>query len=249
VRISSAMDFTNPPLTLLALCDELLLHIFAFLDVPELLNTSRVCHRLRHISLDPILHAHRLQYASSFLSHSLAHRPPLASLLPPSSTIYLSSTHLAARNLSRSLISIKLNRSLSRRPSASSLVSSNILPEECCRHDPETGEVVWGGVAPSIIEVKRKIEREKLKDGLRSWIAGRAKVAEKRARGVSQREKPSVRNLVQRFARRGVAKEGTEPNWGPRAVEKRSRTSEPTRAHVLRLRKFWEGVGRQSQPV
>ncbi|KAI9818850.1 MAG: hypothetical protein M1827_007671 [Pycnora praestabilis] len=210
------MASLQPSKTLLGLCDELLLHIFAFLDVPELLSASR-------------------------------QRPSLSSIAPPTSTIYLSSTYLAGRRLSRSLISIRLNRSLSHRPSASSLISVNILPEECCRHDRETGEVLWGGgLAPSIIEVKRKVEREKVKDGLRAWLAGRAEVVERRSQRGGDKEKPSVRSLVQRFARRTGGKDGRECRWSYPSAEKRRRGGEPARANVLGLRKFWEGVGMQS---
>ncbi|KAI9718769.1 MAG: hypothetical protein M1812_003943 [Candelaria pacifica] len=238
------MASNAPILSLLALCDELLLLIFSSLDIPELLSASRVCYRLRSIALDPILHAHRLQYASILLAYSLPQRPPLSSLLPPISTIYLSSTRFRARTLSRCFISIKLNRSLSRRPSASSLISSNILPEECCRQDSRTGQIVWGGgVAPGIIGMKRKIEKERLKDGLRAWIARRADAVEKRLHSGQEREKPSVRNLVQRFARRAGGKE-REGRWGRGVLEKRKRSSDPTRTHVLGLKRFWEGVGR-----
>ncbi len=100
-------------------------------------------------------------------------------------------------------------------------------------------------MAPSIISVKRKVERERLKDGLRSWIARRAEVVQKK--GAQEREKPSVRNLVQRFARRaGGVKEGKDGRWEKAAGEKRKR-GEPTRAHVLGLRRFWEGIGREGQ--
>jgi len=242
-----------PGPVLLDLCDELILQVLSFLDVSDLLSASRTCRRLRHLCNDPVLHAHRLQEASTLLAQSLSNRPPLSALRPPTSTIYLSSTHLVARNLSRSLISIKLNRSLSRRPSATSLVTSNILPEECCRHDPETGEVIWGaGVAPAIIGVKRQIEREKLKDGLRAWLAGRGvDIVQKKSMlaGTSERDKPSVRTLVQRFAKRAGGKD-FEVKQGilsrRESIERKERGA-PPRAHVLGLRRFWEGIGRQSQ--
>ncbi|KAI9850529.1 MAG: hypothetical protein M1838_005538 [Thelocarpon superellum] len=264
------MDLTDEPHpSLLALCDELLLHIFAFLDVPELLNSSRTCHRLRHISLDPILHQHRLHHASQCLSHQLDRRRSLSSLLPPTSTIYLSRTHSAARALSRSLIAIRLNRSLSHRPSASSLVTSNILPSECCRHDAATGEVIYGGgVAPLLVGARRSVERERVKDRLRGSVGARKgrEVAEKRgwisAAGSSgareERERPNVRNMAARFARRArvatseaSGREAGSSRWG-RAVaaakerEKARALEAPTRAKVLGLRRFWESVGRAS---
>ena len=94
--------------------------------------------------------------------------------------------------------------------------------------------------------MRRKIERERLKDGLRAWIARRADAVEKRLSNGQEREKPSVRSLVQRFARRTGGKE-RDGRWGRGALEKRKRESEPTRAHVLGLKRFWEGVGSQAQ--
>ncbi|KAI9847504.1 MAG: hypothetical protein M1837_002405 [Sclerophora amabilis] len=242
------------PLSLLDLCDELLLHVFTFLDVPELLNTSRTCHPLRTISLDPLLHRSRLHEASQRLSLSLSLRPSFSSLRPPISTIYLSRTHLAARFISRRLISHRLNRSLSRRPSASDLVDYNILPAECCAHNRATGEVMWGcgGVAPGLVDARRKFERERVKDRLRGWLLGQQGgkqrglcVAEERG-WVRSREaedaerRPDVRSLAQRFARRaktgGIEKAGAGGNGGER---------HPTRAYVSRLKRFWERVGRE----
>ncbi|KAI9727073.1 MAG: hypothetical protein M1834_008541 [Cirrosporium novae-zelandiae] len=236
---------------LLVLCDELLLQVFDLLDLPDLLACSRTCHRLRALACDPILHAHRLQFASLRLSHSLTQRPPLSSLRPPRGTIYISPTHAVARKISRSLVSIKLSRSLSHRPSASSLVNSNILPEECFKRDLSSGQVIWGGViSPSIISVKRQVEKEKLKDGLRAWLVGKAELVEKKAAAqneIVEEEKPSVRMLVRRFGRRAVGSDNKETRWGRAAKDRKA--GAPTRAHVLGLRRFWEAVARQSSAV
>ncbi|KAI9826568.1 MAG: hypothetical protein M1832_006164 [Thelocarpon impressellum] len=236
----------SPMALMLTLSDELLLHIFAFLDVPELLSASRTCHRLRHISIDPILHQRRLAAASATLSHQLTHRPSLSSLAPPTSTIYLTRTHLAARALSRSLVAIRLNRSLSRRPSAVSLVKSNILPRECCGPDGGYG-VGAGCISPALIGARRSVERERVKDRLRQQQVGAAKgrelaqnrgwLAAEDADREKERERPSVRHLAARFTRWG---RGRDRDGRKRAVE-----MGPPRAKVLGLRRFWEGVGRE----
>ena len=210
-------------------------------------HATKTCHRLRKLSFDPILHAQRLQTASHRLSQTLPHRPSLSSLLPPQSTIYLSTTHVLARHLSRQLVSIRLNRNLSRRPSATSLVKSNILPEECCKCDKITGEVVWGGrVAPGLVGVKRKIEKEKVKDGLRAWLerkAAKMKAEEGKSESAPETEMLSVRKLIQKFTTsRKSSSDGTLSRWGVRWDSRAS--NEPTRAHVYGLRRFWEGLAK-----
>ncbi|KAI9759245.1 MAG: hypothetical protein M4579_002454 [Chaenotheca gracillima] len=267
---------SKPPLSLLNFCDEVLLNIFEFLDIPELLNTSRTCHHLRSIALDPLLHRTRLHEASNRLSQSLALRPPLASLQPPTSTIYLTSTHQAARTLSRRLIAGRLNRSLSRRPSASDLVGCNILPGECCAHDKATGQIVWGGtwgvvVAPGLVGARRKIERERVKDRLRRWLATRQQqYQQQRGRrrlsplhqtpyrnsdsspfnspATSPRSSPHVKSLVRRFARSsrvGISSSTAVEAFGS---DTSAATCRPTRSHVSRLRSFWERVGHEAGP-
>lgn len=149
-----------------------------------------------------------------------------------------------------------LGRKLERRPSMNSLVSLNILPEECARRS----------VSPAIVATRRKVIRESLKDGLRAWVEGRAIQAQKRkADEVEAAEKTTVKTLVRRFAARKLVQEMEEnvdsvslekgkaqARWG-REVEiarqdekKRAAATgacaHPTRAHVLGLRKFWEGV-------
>ena len=290
----------SPP-ALLALSDELLLHVCAFLDVPELLSVSRVmripiplpvsstaianpklttrvqtCHRLRRISLDPILHHTRLFITTPLtISYHLPRRPSLITLRPPASTIYLTTIHLAARALSRALTALHLKARLSRRPPISLLVSHNILPTECCKHDHTTGEVIYGGLAPGLIGLKRSVEKERVKDRLRRWVVGERRMGVMRVaaergwvdtlRGQElmgrgkDRERLSVRLLVQRFARRARGLDGgggaamTTGRWGRSAVtttmttaKDRSRVREaPTRAHVLALRRFWEGVSQR----
>lgn len=97
------------------------------------------------------------------------------------------------------------------------------MPGECLR-----------GVAPGIVERKRRVERERVKDVLRGWVG------EWRRRGWESRKeegesKPDVRRLVRRFARSG----DRGPEW------REGRREEPARAKVLGLRRFWEKVGRE----
>ncbi|KIX05776.1 uncharacterized protein Z518_03748 [Rhinocladiella mackenziei CBS 650.93] len=285
---------------------EVLICIFSFLDVPDLLQVSRTCHVLRNLACDPLLHLERLHHASYTLSIALARRPLKSSISPPNSWIWLSKTNVLSRQISKSLIRIRLShnlehrpsphelverailpstctsysspvspaliqsqqavqrrrlmdglgRKLERRPSMNSLVSLNIMPEECVRRS----------VSPAIVATRRKVIREGLKDGLRAWVEGRAIQAQKRkADEMEAAEKTTVKSLVRRFAAKRLAQEmGEDLNpvslekrraqvkWG-REVEIARRDEErraaahgacaqPTRAHVLGLRKFWEGV-------
>jgi hypothetical protein len=120
-------------------------------------------------------------------------------------------------------------------------VTKGVLPREC----------LHSRIAPSLISTKRRIEKERVKDILRNWIAewGRkCAVNNKRERRneAAERSKPNVRMLARKF---GKPKTGTEewpstPRWGSSAAV---RTLElPTRGKVLGLRIFWEGLGRSS---
>jgi len=210
--------------------DELVLHILSFLDVPELLNASRINHHTRQLCLDPVLHTARLYRASLTIERYIPIRPSLAELIQD--RIYVTRTTLAARNLGRNLIKIKLNRSLLHRPSAESLVNKGVLPSECVY----SAKGRW--LAPSLVETKRRVEKEKVKDILRGWIEEwRRKGSEIRDIGETR---PDVRILVRRFARSGE-REREGQKWGRRMESKEM----PTRAKVLGLRRFWEKVGRE----
>lgn len=114
-------------------------------------------------------------------------------------------------------------------------MEKNVLPKECYGN---------GRVAPGLVEVRRRVEREKVKDGLRAWVEGwRGRVGEKEREVEGTREgKVEVRWLVRRFGGKGgdesLGKRGT---WG-KQVERREM---PARARVLGLRRFWERVGRE----
>jgi hypothetical protein len=228
---------TNPaPPSLSSFPDELLLHILTYLDLPDLLSLSRTSHTLRTLSLDPILHASRLHRASNTLSHSLPLRPSLGELM--AQRIYITRTTLAARRLGRSLVMIKLNKKLRGRPSVESLVEWGVLPEECFRKE--------GRVSPALVEKKRMVERERVRDFLRSWVEV-WRVRGERVKGEEGGEKPDVRVLVRRFARGSLQQEGREQQsrWGAQARMGGNVKEEPTRAKVLGLRRFWEKVGRE----
>ena len=98
--------------------------------------------------------------------------------------------------------------------------------------------------------IKRGLERERVKDGLRAWLKGRVRAElERRMRAGEREVGGSVKGLVRRFASvagRGAC--GGQAVWGTGAGERRGR-DEPARARVLGLRRFWEGVGREGQAV
>jgi len=211
---------------ILSFPDELLFHILTYLDVPELLNVSRTNHHLRHLCLDPLLHTARLARASLTIERSIPCRPPLSELVQH--RIYISRTSLAARNLGRNLIKIKLNRSLLYRPSAERLVEQGVLPGECLQPN----------IAPSLISTKRRIEKEKVKDILRNWIE---EWRRKGSRAAKAEERPDVRILARKFARvnTGDGRELGAMRWT------REKRELPTRAKVLGLRRYWEKIGKE----
>lgn len=148
--------------------------------------------------------------------------------------IYITRTTLAARNLGRNLIKIKLNRQLLKRPSAEELVELGVLPAECFGHGR------GGGLAPGLVETKRKIEKERVKDLLRGWVEEWRRRGDER-RGKGDEQKPDVRRIARRFAREGSGSMRDMPMWGRRVDVKEA----PTRAKVLGLRRFWEKVGKE----
>ena len=108
-----------------------------------------------------------------------------------------------------------------------------------------------GSIAPSIVNTKRKVERERIKDGLRAWLDRKADVVA--VRGEKNKDDEvvkSVRGLVRRFTARWKA-----DVQDPDAHAKRGNGSygvgcsgkekeAPTRAHVYGLRRFWEGLAK-----
>ncbi|KAF4121407.1 FBOX protein [Geosmithia morbida] len=165
-RPSSTMMNTHrgDPPALDALPNEILFHILRFLDVNDVLSTSRTSQHLRIVSLAPLLHIYRLRRVREVLPPLLwsPERPSLGNLI--SRSIFMTNTSVVSRQLARSLVSIRLSRRLAARPSAEALVERAVLPKECV---PGMAPV---HVSPSILQRGRTIERERIKDGLRRWV-------------------------------------------------------------------------------
>ena len=198
------------------------------------------------------------------LSHNLEHRPHpqdlvARSILPPACTSYSSLVSpvliQSQQAVEKAQKAQQLGRKLERRPSVASLVSLNIMPEECARRT----------ISPTIFATRRRIIRENLKDGLRAWCDGRGIQAQKRkAAEMECTERSTVRSLAKRFTekfsqeqensrdcvvvekKRAQAKWGKEVEMARRKEERRVNSNggcaQPTRAHVLGLKRFWEDV-------
>ncbi|KAK2599559.1 hypothetical protein N8I77_011302 [Diaporthe amygdali] len=162
-------DFTllsvgpDDKVTLAVLPNEVLLHVLGFLDVSDLLSTSRTSHQFRSLALAPILHRLRLRHARNVLPPLLTSpsRPTLKDLMHRS--IFMTKTTVVSRRLSRSLTAIRLSRRLAARPEPETLVARSVLPPEC---------VPFGSVAPGLVAKKRAVEREQVRDGMRRWVGG-----------------------------------------------------------------------------
>ncbi|KAK3905168.1 hypothetical protein C8A05DRAFT_41874 [Staphylotrichum tortipilum] len=157
----------SPPRQLSDLPNELLLHILGYLEVCDLLATSRTSHHLRTLSLAPYTHHARLRRTRAALPPMLSSpsRPSRIDLIRRS--IFLTPTTFASRRLAHSLASIRLSRHLAARPSAALLVERCVLPPECLPCEARGG---GGAVAPALVARKRAVERERVKDGLRAWV-------------------------------------------------------------------------------
>jgi hypothetical protein len=158
------------------------------------------------------------------------------------------------QTLLRERVRNMLGRKLRRRPSVGSLVELNILPEECATKR----------VAPGLVERRRRVIREGLKDGLRVWVERRVLLMQRRKEEgevEGEQERVSVKGLVRRFTRRIVEEEdelGNARMKQRQKVQARQREDprkgmvdlgggdgasvQPTRAKVLGLKRFWEGV-------
>ncbi|KEF51744.1 uncharacterized protein A1O9_12081 [Exophiala aquamarina CBS 119918] len=156
--------------TLTTLPPEVLLNIFAYLEVPDLLQTSRTCHQLRTLACDPLLHLTRLHSASQTLSYLLARRASKSSISPPSSWICLSKTNVLSRQISKSLIRIRLSHNLEHRPSPAELVERAILLPVC-------GSSYSSPVSPALIQSHQAVQRRSLRDRLARKLQRRPSVA------------------------------------------------------------------------
>jgi len=110
-----------------------------------------------------------------------------------------------------------------------------------------------------LLVLTRRIQREKLKDGLRAWLDKRAERMELERRREESRMEVSVRGLVRKYTavrKATLEDEGRQREvasrsmWGRRVSEsEKVRHHGPTRAAVFGLRRFWEGVGRAGDMV
>ena len=130
----------------------------------------------------------------------------------------------------------------------------NIMPEECARRT----------ISPAIFAARRRVMRESLKDGLRAWVEGRGIAAQKRKTDeMDAAERSTVKNIAKRFTARKTQQDGgrdlvllekqrARARWGrevqlargkeERRASQNAGCAHPTRAHVLGLKRFWEGV-------
>ena len=131
----------------------------------------------------------------------------------------------------------------------------NIMPEECAKRT----------ISPTIFATRRKVIRAEIKDSLKAWVQGRGIQAQKRkADEMEATERSNVKSLAKRFTAKMLEEQSSsrdpvllekkraQARWG-REVESSRRKDErqsssnggcaqPTRAHVLGLKRFWEGV-------
>lgn len=119
---------SNAIVRLSDLPNEVLLHILGFLDVPDLLATSRTSHQFRSLAVAPILHRLRLRHVRTMLPPLLTSpsRPSLLDLIHRS--IFLTHTTVVSRQLARSLTAIRLSRRL-----AASHAQPNFFQPTCQR--------------------------------------------------------------------------------------------------------------------
>lgn len=111
-------------------------------------------------------------------------------------------------------------------------MQNGILPAECYGQ----------GVAPGLVGVKRRIEKERIKDLLRGWVEEwRRRGSEVVGRQNEGTQRINVRRMAKRFGREGSVTR--QVRWGAGAGTAQ-KMEIPTRAKVLGLRKFWEGVAR-----
>lgn len=142
-------------------------HEYMQIHVADSAARLQACHYLRSLCADPILHQYRLRRTRLTLPPLLAmhNRLSLADLITRS--IFLTHTSVVSRRLARSLVSIRLSRRLAARPSPEALVERAVLPPECV---PGMATV---HVVPGLVAKRKAIEKERVKDGLRRWIAAK----------------------------------------------------------------------------
>ena len=156
--IGSLLHMSTSLMAIDQLPPEILLRVLSHLEVNDLLQISRTCHTLRDLACDPLLHLERLQYAHYTLSRALSHRPAKASISPPNAWIWLSKTNVLSRQISKSLIRIRLSHNLEHRPHPRDLVLRAILPPACTTYSSM--------VSPALIQSQQAIQKQRLRDRL-----------------------------------------------------------------------------------
>jgi hypothetical protein len=117
-----------------------------------------------------------------------------------------------------------------------------------------------GSVAPAILTVKRRIEKEKLKDGLRAYLERKAETVYRQSKREEARVPQSVTGLVRKFTAarspkifHGVddGREYAQSKWGRKGwkVQQEKLAREPARAKVWALRRFWESGASKSVAI
>lgn len=108
-------------------------------------------------------------------------------------------------------------------------MSKNVIPIEVVKLDRTSGEFVFGaGVAGTLVERKRRVEREQIKDGLRIWL-------ERKAREIRTKKRDGgVGVLVWRFSRSTIRREPS--------VSVRYTSDLPKKEKVNTLKRFWESL-------
>ncbi|KAK5080836.1 hypothetical protein LTR24_008353 [Lithohypha guttulata] len=122
----------------------------------------------------------------------------------------------------------------------------NILPEKCIK------------ISPGLVDARRKVIKESLKDGLRAWVETRGlKAQQRRALELDDTERKTVKALLAEELETqadaiSMEKKRAQARWGQALEKQRLRDqrrafsqgtcTHPTRAHVSGLKRFWEGV-------
>lgn len=189
------------------------------------------------------------------LAHNLTKRPRFNELV--ARCVLPKGAHLsplliqAHHELQKCNMRTQLNKKLNRRPRAQDLVHLNILPQEW----------IDGKVSPGLIETQRRVIKETLKDGLRSWVENRGLKAQQ---DWTERQ-ASVKSMIRLLTAKSYAHElelrhdriamqmkEAQLKYGRPLQHKILRErrdpqfANPTRAHVYALKTFWEKVHRSA---
>ena len=281
-------------ITLTNLPREIILLILSHLSVADLLQCSRICHTMRSLCFDPVLHKGRRQRAIFNLQLELSRRKTRAEISPPMRWVYLTNTFVLSRSIDRSLVKIRLSHNLGKRPRVEELVTRSIFPswyavvspslipaqrelhrckirielshklnqrpdlQELVQLNILPGECLNGTISSRLIATRRRVLKETLKDGLRSWIERGIKA--RQDQGIEEEQSHHVKSVVRwltarclalqlemRFDRSAMQIKNSQSRYGRALQHKITRekqdfrgVSAPARANVLALTRFWE---------